>query len=55
MLNKLELGGKTKLNARRKKAESVRRHVAPPDRIARQKFNLVSHSHVVIHRLMGMG
>ena len=45
--------GKTKLNAGRKEAESVRSHVAPWETDV--KLYPVSHSLVAIHRLIEMG
>ena len=46
--------GKTKLNAERKEVESGRSHVAPPETDT-PKLYLVSHCHLVIHKLMEMG
>ena len=49
----LSIVGKTKLNAGRRKAESVRSHVALPETDARTLP--VGHNLVVVHRLMEMG
>ena len=55
-LSRTELGGKTKLNARRKKAESERSHVALPETNTGcwMEPYPASHSHVAIHRLTEM-
>ena len=56
-MGRVQLGGKTKLNAERKKVESVRSHVVllETDAGHGMELYLVSHSHMAIHKLMEMG